>query len=71
MFFPILHINTIAESKKIIESVLKQYKERGIGRWAAIEKNSGEFIGLVWNSFKHRIQHEWIYQVLRCGLQDL
>lgn len=38
-------VTTKAESQKIIESVLKQYKERGIGRWAAIEKSSGEFIG--------------------------
>ena len=36
---------TKEESKKILESVLKQYEERGIGRWAAIEKSSGSFIG--------------------------
>lgn len=38
-------VKTKKESRKIIESVLNQYKERGIGRWAAIEKSSGEFIG--------------------------
>ncbi len=38
-------VKTKAESQKILQSVLNQYEERGIGRWAAIEKVSGEFIG--------------------------
>jgi len=38
-------VKTIDESLEILESVINQYKERGIGRWAAIEKSSGEFIG--------------------------
>ena len=43
-------VKTIAESEKIIEDVIKQYKDRGIGRWAAIEKSSGAFIG--WSGIK-------------------
>ena len=43
-------VKTKAESQKIIDSVLKQYEERGIGRWAAIEKSTGEFIG--WSGIK-------------------
>lgn len=38
-------VKTKEESKKILESVLNQYQERGIGRWAVIEKSSGEFTG--------------------------
>ncbi|WP_166962641.1 GNAT family N-acetyltransferase [Yeosuana marina] len=38
-------VKTKNESLKMIESVISQYQERGIGRWAAIEKSSGEFIG--------------------------
>ncbi|WP_452226537.1 GNAT family N-acetyltransferase [Lacinutrix cladophorae] len=38
-------VKTIDESKKILESVLAQYKERGIGRFAVIEKASGDFVG--------------------------
>ena len=38
-------VKTIEESQTIIDSVFKQYKERGIGRFAAIEKASGNFIG--------------------------
>lgn len=38
-------VKTIEESKTILESVINQYQERGIGRWAAIEKSSGDFIG--------------------------
>lgn len=36
--------------QKIIESFLRQYRENGIGRWAAIEKESGNFIG--WTGLK-------------------
>ncbi|WP_338357829.1 GNAT family N-acetyltransferase [Yeosuana marina] len=38
-------VKTKDESLKMIESVISQYQERGIGRWATIEKSSGEFIG--------------------------
>jgi len=38
-------VKTIDESYKILESIINQYKERGIGRFAAIEKSSGNFIG--------------------------
>ena len=38
-------VKTKEESQRIIASALKQYKERGIGRWAVIEKSSGEFMG--------------------------
>ena len=38
-------VKTGDESREILKSVINQYEERGIGRWAAIEKQSGEFIG--------------------------
>lgn len=38
-------IKTKAEAQKTIDSVLKQYKERGIARFAVIEKKSNQFIG--------------------------
>ena len=38
-------VKTKKASQKIIENVLKQYEERGIGRWVAIEKFTGDFIG--------------------------
>ena len=36
---------SIEQSKKDIEFNILQHKERGIARWAAIEKSSGDFIG--------------------------
>ncbi|GAB1856804.1 GNAT family N-acetyltransferase [Flavobacteriaceae bacterium MHTCC 0001] len=38
-------VKTKTESETYLKSVFKQYKENGIGRWAAIEKSSGDFIG--------------------------
>lgn len=38
-------IKTKAEAQKILDSVIQQYTERGIGRFAVIEKASGDFIG--------------------------
>ncbi|MCX6352924.1 MAG: GNAT family N-acetyltransferase [Bacteroidetes bacterium] len=38
-------VETIDECRTTIESVLNQYIENGIGRWAIIEKLSGNFVG--------------------------
>ncbi|MCB0457465.1 MAG: GNAT family N-acetyltransferase [Flavobacteriaceae bacterium] len=43
-------ISSIEKAEQYIVSVRKQYEEFGIGRWAVIEKESGEFIG--WTGFK-------------------
>ncbi|MDP4286200.1 MAG: GNAT family N-acetyltransferase [Bacteroidota bacterium] len=43
-------IKTIEETQKIIENTHQQYLENGIGRWATIEKSSGNFIG--WSGLK-------------------
>ncbi|RMZ49745.1 N-acetyltransferase [Flavobacteriaceae bacterium PRS1] len=54
---PIVHqylgkkpVKTKLEVKNVIQFIRKQYKERGIGRFAAIEKSSGKFIG--WSGLK-------------------
>lgn len=54
---PIVHkylgnkpVKTIEESKKQINNIRNQYVNQGIGRWAAIEKSSGDFIG--WSGLK-------------------
>lgn len=36
---------TLSESKANIKFIRQQYIENGIGRWAVIEKESGNFIG--------------------------
>jgi len=36
--------------REVISFIRQQYEERGIGRWAAIEKSSGDFIG--WSGLK-------------------
>lgn len=38
-------IKTKKQAKDVIQFILKQYEERRIGRFATIEKKSGEFIG--------------------------
>ncbi len=38
-------VKTKTESQKMLDSIINQYKERGIGRFAAIEKATGNFIG--------------------------
>ena len=44
-------ISTKKQAQDIINHIRKQYKENGIGRWAVVEKESGEFIG--WSGFKY------------------
>lgn len=43
-------VRELSEIESVIAYVQKQYDERGIGRWATIEKSSGAFIG--WTGLK-------------------
>lgn len=43
-------VETIEQSRGIIDSVRKQYTDYGIGRWAMIEKSTGDFMG--WTGLK-------------------
>ncbi len=49
-------INTIEQARVVIASILKQYEDNGIGRWAVIEKDSGNFIG--WSGLKYITEYE-------------
>ncbi len=44
-------IQTIKEAKQIIDFIRYQYIENGIGRWAIIDKKTGDFIG--WTGLKY------------------
>lgn len=41
---------SIGQSREVIDFIIRQYKDYGIGRWAVIEKSSGEFVG--WSGLK-------------------
>lgn len=43
-------IGALEEAQKMIDSIKNQYIQNGIGRWAVVEKESGEFIG--WSGFR-------------------
>ena len=43
-------IHTLDEAKSIVKFIIEQYHQRGIGRFAAIEKSTGNFIG--WSGLK-------------------
>lgn len=43
-------VKSIDESEKLIAFIHQQYLDNGIGRWAMVEKHSGNFIG--WTGFK-------------------
>lgn len=50
-------VMSIEASRDIIDTIRDQYIERGIGRWAAIEKSSGDFIG--WSGLKLNTENEF------------
>jgi RimJ/RimL family protein N-acetyltransferase len=64
-------VETIDESRGVIAFVRQQYEANGIGRWAVIEKDSGNFLG--WVGFKliqertnnHIDFHDFGYRFLR------
>lgn len=43
-------VKSLSESREIIAYIREQYTEVGIGRWAVIEKSTGEFVG--WSGLK-------------------
>lgn len=47
-------ITKIEESEKLIQKILKQYQDYGVGRWAVIEKASGLLIG--WSGLKFLVE---------------
>ncbi|MGV3546206.1 MAG: GNAT family N-acetyltransferase [Pedobacter sp.] len=47
-------INSFAEAENVIRSIRKQYDDLGIGRWAIIEKSTGNFVG--WTGFKYIVE---------------
>ena len=49
-------VKTIEESRAVIQAVRQQYLDNGIGRWAVVEKASGEFIG--WSGLKFITEYE-------------
>lgn len=46
----------IDQSKEMIANIRQQYIDNGIGRWAVIEKESGDFIG--WSGLKFIKEYE-------------
>ncbi|MFT4523256.1 MAG: ribosomal-protein-alanine N-acetyltransferase [Bacteroidia bacterium] len=44
-------VKDVASSKEMIAFVQKQYRDNGIGRWAIIEKTTGNFVG--WTGLKY------------------
>ncbi len=49
-------IKTIDEAQKAIDYIRMQYSERGIGRWAVVNKVTGEFMG--WSGLKLNTKEE-------------
>lgn len=49
-------IQTIEQAREVIGIVQKQYIENGIGRWAVIEKVTGNFVG--WSGLKFITEYE-------------
>lgn len=49
-------ITTKSQAKEAINYLLKQYKERGIARWAVIHKETNEFMG--WSGIKYLSESE-------------
>jgi ribosomal-protein-alanine N-acetyltransferase len=49
-------ISTIEQAKVGVANIMQQYLDNGIGRWATIEKSSGNFIG--WSGLKFIREYE-------------
>lgn len=46
-------ITSINQAEVVIHSLIKQYKENGIARWAVIDKSNDDFVG--WSGLKYEL----------------
>lgn len=46
-------ISSIEQAEVVINSLINQYKENGIARWAVIDKSNNEFVG--WSGLKYEL----------------
>lgn len=53
-------VQTIEESRGVIDFITNQYAVDGIGRWAVIEKASGDFLGWVGFKLIHELTNNHI-----------
>ena len=53
-------IGTIEEANDVVRMILNQYAENGVGRWAVIEKQSGEFLGWTGLKFHNEMENNHI-----------
>jgi ribosomal-protein-alanine N-acetyltransferase len=50
---------SLEDGRNVVESIMKQYKENGIGRWMVFLKDSNEFLGLAGLKIEHDVNgHE-------------
>ena len=54
-------ITTIEQAREVIDYIRNQYVKNGIGRWAVIDKETGDFIG--WSGLKYEdgVREEFSY----------
>lgn len=54
-------IKTLEEARQTIDFVRKQYVKNGIGRWAIIDKKTGDFIGWTGLKYEENLRQEFNY----------
>jgi RimJ/RimL family protein N-acetyltransferase len=63
-------VKTKEQSKEMIESILKQYAEFGLGRLAIVKKDTGEFIGWSGIKYEQNVRKEFNYYDLGYRLKE-
>jgi len=53
-------IGTIEQAIDVVRMIMNQYAENGVGRWAVIEKQSGEFLGWTGLKFHNEMENNQI-----------
>jgi ribosomal-protein-alanine N-acetyltransferase len=53
-------IGTIEEANDVVQFILNQYAKNGVGRWAVIEKQSGDFLGWTGLKFHNEMENNHI-----------
>jgi ribosomal-protein-alanine N-acetyltransferase len=54
-------IKTLDEARDVISYIRNQYTDNGIGRWAVIDRNSGDFVGWTGLKYEQELRTEFDY----------
>jgi len=63
-------IHTMEQAEQIVDYIMGQYETYGMGRWAIIDKENGEFVGWTGLKYEDKVRKEFNYYDIGYRLKE-